>query len=69
MTKHPASYASVLAEANEYDPEDAEDDATVQPTGLFSFPGAQHFDEIMHEKMRPKKLAKFKATRNMESDY
>jgi hypothetical protein len=26
--------------------------------GLHSFPGSQYFDEIMHEKSKPKKLAK-----------
>jgi hypothetical protein len=67
MTKHLTSDAAVFLEA--YDFEDAETDISGLLKGLPSFPGAQHFNEIMHEKMRPKKVAKFKIPRRAESDF
>jgi len=69
MTKYPSSDTGVLPEGNEYDSEDAEADISGLLKGSPSFPGAQHFNEIMHEKMRPKKIAKFRVPRKMESDF
>ncbi len=70
MTKHPSSGdIGVLPEGNEYELEDVETDISELIKGSLSFPGAQYFNEIMHEKMRPKKIAKFKAPRKRESDF
>jgi hypothetical protein len=68
MTKYPSSDIGVLPEGNEYDLEDAETDIPGLLKGSLSFPGAQYFNEIMHEKMRPKKIAKFKIHRKLESN-
>lgn len=68
MTKYPSSDVGVLPEGNEYDLEDAETGISGLLKGSLSFPGAQYFNEIMHEKMRPKKIAKFKIHRKLESN-
>ncbi len=53
--------------------QDDEDDAEIDSARLRkefnAFPGAQHFNEIMLEKMRPKKVAKFRVSRRQESDF
>jgi hypothetical protein len=69
MTKYPSSDNGVLPEGNEYDLEESETDISGLLKGSFSFPGAQYFNEIMHENMRPKKVAKFKVPRKLESNY
>jgi hypothetical protein len=70
MTKHPSSEdIGALPEGNEYDCEDTEIDISGLLKGPLSFTCAQYFNEIIHEKMRPKKIAKFKTSRKLESDF
>jgi hypothetical protein len=69
MPKYFSSNHDVLLGGNEYDLEDVEADISRQFEGALPFPGAQHFNELMHEKMRPKKVAKFRASRKQESNY
>lgn len=70
MTKYPFSEdMGVLPEGNECDLEDTEIDVSGLLKGSLSFPGAQYFNELMHEKMRPKKIAKFRVPRKLESDF
>jgi hypothetical protein len=69
MTQSFSSNHDVLPEGNEYDLEDTETDISRQFGGAQSFPGAQYFNEIMHEKMRPKKVAKFRVSRKLEIHY
>jgi len=59
----------IFAEENEYDFEDFENDISELLKASSSFPGAHYFNEIMHEKKLPKRLAKFKVSRNPECDF
>ena len=68
MTKHPPSHTGISARGNVYEPEDDDADGAGLIGNSLSFPGAQFFNEIMHEKMRPKKVAKFKVSKIPERD-
>lgn len=68
MTKYSCSDPCAFPEANEYDLEDTESDNSWLPTESLAYPGAQYFNAIMCEKMRPKKVAKFKVSRKLASD-
>jgi hypothetical protein len=69
MTKHPAANSGDLPEGNEYGLEDDEADISGLLKGLPAFPGGQYFNEIMVEKMRHQKVAKFKLSRKLASDF
>ena len=69
MTKYPSSDIGVLPEGNEYDLEDGETGISGPLKGSLSSTGAQHFNKMMREKMRPKKVAKFRVPRKLESDF
>ena len=69
MTKYSSSGSGTFPESNEYDLEDTESDNSWFPTELLAYPGAQYFNEIMCEKMRPKKVAKFRPSRKLASDF
>ena len=66
---HSPEDMGIFAEENEYDFEDFENDISELLRASPSFPGAHYFKEIMHEKKLPKRIAKFKASRNSESDF
>lgn len=68
MTKYPSSDTDASPERNEYDLQDDETDLSGLLKGSLSFPGAQYFDGIMHEKIQPKKIAKFRVPRKTERD-
>jgi hypothetical protein len=68
MTKYSPGKGA-LPEVNDLDLEDAEINITGLLQGALAFPGAQYFNEIMHEKMRPKKVAKFRVSRKLESNF
>ena len=69
MSKYPSSYSAVLLEESECDFEGAEADVSGLLKGSFPFPGGQYFSDIMLEKMGPKKVAKFRVSKKMESNY
>jgi hypothetical protein len=69
MTQHPSFDLGDVAEENEYDLDNAETEISGLLKGSLSFPGAQYFNEIMQEEMRPKKIVKFRAPRKLGSDY
>jgi hypothetical protein len=69
MTKPLSPSPAVLADDNEYELEDMEIDISGLLKGSLSFPGEQYFNGIMLEKMQPKKVAKFKVSRRLASDF
>ena len=69
MTKYPATNLGDSPEQNEFDSEDDGADISRLLKGSFSFPGEQYFSEIMIEKMLPQKVAKFKLSRKLASDF
>lgn len=69
MTKYPPSVLSALPEGNDYDLEDDEAEIATLRKGSLPFPGEQYFNGIMLEKMRPKKVAKFKTSRKLANDF
>jgi len=68
MTKYPSFNTAYLLEGIEYDFDDAETDVPGLPKGSLPFAGVRHFNEMMLKKMRPKKVAKFRISRKMDSD-
>jgi len=57
MTKYSSSDINVLSEGIEYDSDDADTNISKLSKEMHSFPGAQYFDEIMHEKTLHKNIA------------
>jgi len=68
MTNYPSPDIAIFSEENKYDMGDDETDISAVLKRSVSFPGEQYFNEIMFEKMRPKKVAKFRASRKSVGD-
>ncbi len=66
MTKYSSSDINVLSEGIDYDSDDAETNISKLSKEMHSFPGAQYFDEIMHEKTLHKNIAHSKVYRKFE---
>lgn len=66
---NPSSGTGDSPEENEHDRDNAETGIAGLLNGSVSFPGAQYFNEIMHEEMRPRKITKFKVPGKPDRDY